>query len=555
MNKLADAEFQTGGTDVLIKGDRSLLGAFALTEEDKRARGKEMLFTESGRSTIEGVEILNALFRRGVRARVSDMHFKQEENGGCVRFRMPGGALETIGEFDAETMRILDDKLRSKAQLSTTDRRSPQDNRMSLMVDGMRVDVRVALSPGVPPTQLIVCRLQLPGAQKSLADIDMSPPVREALMRVVSEPTGLFIISGPTGSGKTTTLYGILDVLNEAANNIMTAENPVEVRVKEFHQINVDGRDMTFAGALRAMLRQDPDVIMVGEIRDAETAQIAVQAALTGHLVLSTVHANDSAMAVTRLVDLGVDPHLLAACLRGVTAQRLVRRISPDADVERLPPTSAEQTWLKAYNIHRQEPTYPKFVGDSPAYEGVIPVMEVIMMDHRVKKVIDKGAAAIFAAASRQAQFETIGQAAERLAIAGKTTLDEARRLASVQEAPQIHNKRVGQLLVERGVVAVAEMEEAVNAQCALRQEGQHKKLGALLVERELCTMKQVIDAVGYTAEAEDVLRKFCQNEERRQQLAALLRKWAVGTESLFDLAVEAQLITKEEIYDDTNIS
>lgn len=312
------------------------------------------LFISVSRTEDHIVSFLNETIKQAVQERVADIHFQITDRLCRTRFRMPGGALVNHADVDRNWMPVIDEKVRTRARLSVTDRLSMQDGRISLLIDDVNVDIRVAISPGVNGSQLIVCRLlNQSNSNIRLADIMMTPSVREAFERILIEPNGLFLVTGPTGSGKTTTLYSLLNELNEEARNIITIENPVEYRVPEFHQINVDGQSTTFAGALRSVLRQDPDVILIGEIRDQETANIAVQAAITGHLVLSTLHSNNAAMAITRMVEFGIDPHTLAAALRGVMAQRLIKKLANPEEAARTVPNESEKMWLKVNNIHR----------------------------------------------------------------------------------------------------------------------------------------------------------------------------------------------------------
>lgn len=534
MNNQVDG-YLMGGEDLLVKKSDPI---------------KDDLFSESGRGTVKGVETLNELFRQAVALGAADFYFQQTKNNCRVRFRMPGGSLRNITFIDKETMRVIDDKIRSRANIPLSERRTPQDGRMSLTVNGVHIDVRVAISPGVDDGgQLIVCRiLNQSNASKKLADIEMPMSVREAFLNMLSEPNGLFLVTGPTGSGKTTTLYAMLNELNNESRNIITIENPVEYRNSDLHQMPVDGMHLTFANALRAALRQDPDIIMVGEIRDLETANIAVQAAITGHLVLSTLHTNSAPGAITRMLNYGVELGTLAAALRGVSAQRLVQTIAPHANVSRHAPNEAESIWLRATNVHRINPTYPRVCDVVHDYRGITPVMEVVMVDDRVRKAMANGEAAIFEAASRQPQFETLGQAGERLAFAGTTTLEQARKIASIQDAPNIQNKRIGQVLVELGKTDAADMESLLSAQAQSRIEGDYKRLGKMLVEGNFCTEDDVFEALGYTAEAQDILTRVCHTEDKKQGLFALLRRWTPGINSLFQIALEAELVTLEEL-------
>lgn len=537
-------KFHPHGHDVLIAG---------IGHTDREDR--EDMFIPTGRATEKGVKVLNDIFRRAFIAKATDVHIKFSKQNNRVRFRI-ADELKTICYIDPADTFVIDDKIRSRAHLSTTDRRSPQDNRMSLVSNGTNYDIRVSVSPGVNDSQLIVCRiLNQNNSNIRLADIEMPHAARDTFLRLLAEPNGLFLVTGPTGSGKTTTLYAMLNELNIESKNIMSIEDPVEYQIDEFQQLNVDERSgLSFARGLKALLRQDPDVILIGEIRDIETANIAIQAALTGHLVLSSLHTNSAPGAITRMIDLGVDPMTLSAALRGVVAQRLVKTLDHHALVERREANANELRWLKNNNILRINPTYPKFINQQvdTTFNGVTPVMEIVLADHRVKRVIQQGEAAIYEAASRQPQFETLAQASERLAFVGRTTLDEARRLTSAQEAPVITNKRLGQVLVESSKISPENLEEFLTLQAKERASGNAQGLGKFLVNAGLCTAQDITDAVGYTAEAQDIIQKLCLTDERRTELVALVRKWSAGTESLFSLAIASKLVTMDDLINET---
>jgi general secretion pathway protein E len=343
---------------------------------------QDSMFISISQNEKECINWLNDTIAQAVNERVADVHFQHTDQRSRVRFRLPGGALVDYSDIKKEWVSIIDDKIRARARLSTVDRLTSQDGRISLRLNGMSVDIRVAITPGVNGGQLTVCRLlNQSNSNKQLADIRMTPATREAFERIINEPNGLFLVTGPTGSGKTTTLYALLNELNSESRNIITIENPVEYRIPAFHQMNVDGESMTFGGALRSALRQDPDIIMIGEIRDQETAHIAVQAAITGHLVLSTLHANNAAMAITRLIELGIDPHTLSAALRGVSAQRLIRTLSHPESCIKSPPNEMEKTWLSANNVLRPQVEYLRATDPKKDYKGFLPVMEVILAD------------------------------------------------------------------------------------------------------------------------------------------------------------------------------
>jgi general secretion pathway protein E len=514
---------------------------------------KDKLFISVSKMETEIVQELNDIFENAIKSKVADIHFQKNDSVSRVRFRMPGGSLHDHKEYSIEQMRVFDEKIRAVARLSVVDRQDTQDGRISLRIHGANIDVRVAISPGVNGSQLIVCRLlDQSNSNRRLSDIKMTPSVNEAFGKILSEPNGLLLVTGPTGSGKTTTLYALLNELNSETRNIITIENPVEYRIAQFHQINVDGQSITFATALRSVLRQDPDVILIGEIRDKETAMIAVQAAITGHLVLSTLHANNAAMAITRMVEFGIDPHTLSASLRGVTAQRLIRTLANPHNLTKHEPNAMEKVWLRAQNIHRPSAEYFK-TSNPKDFKGFVPVMEVILADSRVKKSFLLGNEAIYAAASRQPQFETLAQAAERVAYGGMTTLEEASHVSSAQEAPIINNRRVGQILIKNGLVKSETIDEMLDLQCEMRKNGHQQAIGGMLIEGGFCSHQELIDAIGFTAEAQDILSRICISDEKRQMLSSLVKKWTSGIDSLFELAISAKLTTSEELIDEIN--
>lgn len=449
--------------------------------------------------------------------------------------------------------KVFDEKLRSRANMSAAERNKPLDGRIRLKFGEDRIiDVRMSLIP-VLGGQKLVCRIldQSNGA-KSMESIEMTPMVRNAMNKLIAEPEGLVLVVGPTGSGKTTTLYAALGVLHNGKRNIITIENPVEYVIKGISQVNID-LHMTFADALRAALRQDPDVILVGEIRDAETAQIALQAANTGHLVLATLHANSAAMAVTRLVDLGADPHTLASSLRGVIAQRLVRRLTDESQADWAPPTEAEEIWLAKHNMQSVSSVFPA-VEDESQYKGRVPVIEMITNDINVKKAIlnGDGELAILNAAARQNQFETLAQAGVRMASAGATTINQIKSIVGEEAiAPQV--KRLGDVLIERGILTFDQVFSALEHQIELRRKGFVTRLGRILVEKGLCSHTQLVGAIGCTAGANALLEPVVQagqiNRREFEKTVAVWREAPAGT-SLFDMLLEQQLITKEQLHE-----
>jgi general secretion pathway protein E len=272
------------------------------------------------------IRMLNALLTQAARDGASDIHIEPYERHSSVRFRIDGTLREVVQPNRALHAALIS-RLKIMAELDIAEKRLPQDGRISLRLGSKAVDVRVSTLPSAHGERAVLRLLDKSEARLTLEAVGMQGRVLQQVEQLISQPHGILLVTGPTGSGKTTTLYAALQRLDAAHNNIMTVEDPIEYELSGVGQTQVNSKiDLTFAKALRAILRQDPDVIMIGEIRDFETAQIAIQASLTGHLVLATLHTNDAASAVTRLTDMGVEPFLLSSSLLGVLAQRLVRQ-------------------------------------------------------------------------------------------------------------------------------------------------------------------------------------------------------------------------------------
>ncbi|GAB3448218.1 type II secretion system ATPase GspE [Massilia solisilvae] len=275
------------------------------------------------------IRMINALLTQSLREGASDIHIEPFEQTSVVRFRIDGALRDIVRPKKAIHASLIS-RIKIMSQLDIAEKRLPQDGRITLRVGGKPVDVRVSTLPTGHGERAVLRLLDKEAGRLDLGHLGMSDALLPQFDKLINQPHGIVLVTGPTGSGKTTTLYAALSRLNAATTNIMTVEDPIEYDLNGIGQTQVNPRiDMTFAKALRAILRQDPDVIMIGEIRDLETAQIAVQASLTGHLVLATLHTNDAASAVTRLLDMGIEPFLLSSSLLGVMAQRLVRKLCP----------------------------------------------------------------------------------------------------------------------------------------------------------------------------------------------------------------------------------
>jgi len=275
------------------------------------------------------IRMINALFAQAARDGASDIHIEPFETHSVVRFRVDGTLRDVVSPRKALHAALVS-RIKIMAHLDIAEKRLPQDGRIALRVGGRPIDVRVSTLPTGHGERAVLRLLEKEAGRLRLERLGMSPAILEQLDHLINQPHGIVLVTGPTGSGKTTTLYAALSRLDASTSNILTVEDPIEYDLPGIGQTQVNAKiDMSFAAALRAILRQDPDIIMIGEIRDLETAQIAVQASLTGHLVLATLHTNDAVSAVTRLTDMGVEPFLLSSSLLGVLAQRLIRLLCP----------------------------------------------------------------------------------------------------------------------------------------------------------------------------------------------------------------------------------
>jgi general secretion pathway protein E len=380
------------------------------------------------------IRLINGVIAEAVRVGASDIHIEPYETALVVRLRVDG-VLREVLSLSPRVTPLLVSRVKVMARLDIAERRVPQDGRIPLTLGGRTLDVRVSTLPSRAGERVVLRILDKAQAGLGLAQLGMAPATLAAFEGALREPNGILLVTGPTGSGKTTTLYAGLQQLNDGRRNILTVEDPVEYAVDGVGQTQVNSKvGMTFAAGLRAILRQDPDVVMVGEIRDAETAAIAVQAALTGHLVLSTVHTNDAAGAVTRLRDMGVEPFLLASTLRLIAAQRLVRRLCPtcrraepaDAATARLVGVKPGQTVWRPHGCADCNQT---------GYVGRVGVYEILRVDDGARRLIaeDAGEDALAAAALKPA--DTLAAQARALVLEGVTSVEEAVRVSRQETA------------------------------------------------------------------------------------------------------------------------
>jgi general secretion pathway protein E len=331
------------------------------------------------------------------------------------------------------------------SRLDIAEKRIPQDGRISVAMGTKALDVRVSTLPARGGERVVLRILDKEQGALSLAELGMSPPMLRAFDHALAMPNGIVLVTGPTGSGKTTTLYAGLGRLNDGSRNILTVEDPVEYAIEGIGQTQVNAKvGMTFAAGLRAILRQDPDVVMVGEIRDRETAQIAVQASLTGHLVLSTVHTNDAVGAITRLRDMGTEPFLLASTVRLVLAQRLVRRLCPHCRAPRQADSLSHRLLGAAYQGALYQATGCERCNHS-GYSGRLGLYEAIPVGDTLRRLIGENADEDSIARAAFADGQHLADAARAAVAAGDTTLEEALRVTRHDDSDEVRLQPTGE--------------------------------------------------------------------------------------------------------------
>ena len=361
------------------------------------------------------IRMLNALLTQAAKDGASDIHIEPYERSSAVRFRVDGTLREVVQPNKALHAALIS-RLKIMAELDIAEKRLPQDGRISLRIGGRAIDVRVSTLPSAHGERAVLRLLDKGEARFTLESLGMSGDTLAKFQRLTQQPHGIVLVTGPTGSGKTTTLYAGLGQVDTSTTNVLTVEDPVEYELPGIGQTQVNPKiELSFARALRAILRQDPDVIMIGEIRDYETAQIAIQASLTGHLVLATLHTNDAPSAVTRLTDMGVEPFLLSSSLLGVLAQRLVRKLCVEC--------------RRRDDKGRWHPVGCAACGNT-GYKGRTGIYELMVADASVQGLIHNRAAEsqLFVAAEK-AGMRTMREDGERLVAEGVTSLEELLRV------------------------------------------------------------------------------------------------------------------------------
>ncbi len=417
--------------DKLLQGMESSAGLVELAEAPAP---EEIAISEAEASQRPVVRLVDLIISEGILQRSSDIHIEPEEGGVAVRYRIDG-VLRQVMKIPRQAGLPLISRIKIMSSLDIADRLRPQDGRARVAVNGQPIDLRVSTLPASQGEKVVIRILDSRATVKSLDSLGLNSGEADAILRLLDYREGIILVTGPTGSGKTTTLYSCINQIKSEGVNIVTVEDPVEYRMQGIVQVQVQEKaGLTFAAALRSILRQDPNVVLVGEIRDRETAQIAVQASLTGHLVLSTLHTNDAVNAVTRLVDIGVEAYKIAAALRGVIAQRLMRKLCP----------TCKQVWMEAppERLRRWLPTGTPLYRAAgcpdcavTGYRGRFSVVEVLTITPEVERRIASGETADqIAVAARRAGMTSLWDSGLAHVLRGETTIDELTRVVEVPQ-------------------------------------------------------------------------------------------------------------------------
>jgi type IV pilus assembly protein PilB len=419
--QLDDIIKETEGVDIEIKGDGDSVDIAEALDNDE----------------APVIRIVNMILVEALRKGVSDIHIEPFENELRLRYRIDG-VLTSSGNPPKSLQDGIISRIKIMSSLDISEKRIPQDGKFRIVAEGKEVDLRVAIAPTVHGEKIVMRILDKGNLRAGLDDLGLHPEDLQKLKLAVANPHGLILVTGPTGSGKTTTLYSCLQELNKVENNIITVENPVEYQCYGINQIEINDKvGMTFAAALRSILRLDPDIVLVGETRDAETAEIAVKAAMTGHLVMTTLHTNSAPGAISRLGQMGIEPFLLASSVVLAQAQRLVRTICPNCKEECDAPTDED---YKLNNIPKEMfegVTFYKGRG-CPAcagsgYKGRASIMEILMITPKIREMIldEADTDQIAAFAVEEQDFKDLRMAGLRRVVEGITTIEEVLRVSA----------------------------------------------------------------------------------------------------------------------------
>lgn len=410
-------------------GDTEALHAAELYAKERELLEQAQQDTEANEDITNSpiVQLVKTMIEQAARQRASDIHIEALEKVVRVRFRIDGALYEKY-TYDIHLLAAIMARIKIIGGMDISEKRKPQDGRITMQVDRKEYDIRVSMLPTVYGEKCVMRLAQKRLLTKNKAELGLSPEELLEFDNMLKHPNGILLVTGPTGSGKSTTLYTALSELNSEEVNIITVEDPVEANIDGVNQVQVNAKaQMTFANALRSILRQDPDIIMIGEIRDAETAEIAVQASITGHLVVSTLHTNSAAGTITRLIDMGVESYLLADCMIGVIAQRLVRRLCPACKIE----TEATEEEKKILRVSGSGPLkIYKACGcpqcNNTGYVGRIGIYEMMRMSPELKHIISqRGSTQEITRVALEQGMSTLRMSASRMVQAGVTSIVE----------------------------------------------------------------------------------------------------------------------------------
>ena len=425
---LLNRTYQEGDSEEAMQMVEDIGDDLDLTSLAANEHETEDLLEQEGDAPI--IKLINAVLAEAIKENASDIHIETFEKRLVIRFRSDGVLREVVQPKRALAP-LLVSRIKVMAKLDIAEKRVPQDGRISLRLAGREVDVRVSTLPSNHGERVVMRLLDKQAGRLDLTHLGMTDSDLKRINNLISLPHGIILVTGPTGSGKTTTLYGALESLNDHQRNIMTVEDPIEYSLPGIGQTQVNTKvDMTFAAGLRAILRQDPDVVMIGEIRDFETVEIAVQASLTGHLVLSTLHTNSAIGSLTRLQDMGVEPFLLSSSLIGVLAQRLVRTLCDDCKEAYIP----DEAECKVLEI---DPTNPPTIFrscgckncKSTGYKGRLGIYEIVEIDDGLRTMIHDGTSEQDMTTHARQSSPSILQDGIGKILQGRTSLDEVLRV------------------------------------------------------------------------------------------------------------------------------
>lgn len=427
---------ETAVTDVLSQVVREIDAAHIHVQSASRPEDEENLSVEQLRELSEDapvVRLANLIITKAIQDKASDIHIEPSKEFVKVRYRIDG-IMQDAMVLPKRVQPSLISRFKIMADMDIAEKRVPQDNRISAVIEGKTYDFRVSTLPSVHGEKVVMRVLDRSSITVDFHKLGMLPYTLEMFETMITRTYGIILVTGPTGSGKSTTLYSVLSKLNSGEKNILTIEDPVEYELQGLTQVNVNPRaGMTFAAGLRSMLRQDPDIIMVGEIRDAETAIIAIEAALTGHLVLSTLHTNDAPGAVARLLDMGVEPFLIASSLVGVLAQRLLRTICAKCKEPYMPPRDAMQRLAMNIEGHTNVTFYRGRGCDlckGTGYKGRTGIYELMPVTDKVRElVLARASSYALREAAIEAGMRTLREDAMQKILLGITTLEESLRV------------------------------------------------------------------------------------------------------------------------------